>query len=117
MTTITTTNIASLIGVTPRSERSRFVVDSLRTQAAAEVRRCTGLPIAQDWYQVLSAAILVAHVTSTGRIHGATLCDYRELSAYRVCKVVARVAATYRSDLSETDQIDLVRSAIAKEVK
>jgi hypothetical protein len=107
--TAATKQIAALIGATPRSGRSRFALDSIRTQAGVEALRVGGF-----WSGVLSGALAVGHAVNTGRLSGEALCAWREMSEYRQCRVVALVTAQYRAGLLDDELVTLVRSAIGE---
>lgn len=117
-TTFTTKNVASLIGVTPRTTgRATLALDGIKERAFAEARYCSDLPIGADYLHIGSVAQRVQHATATGRIHSSAACDFREMTPYTVCKLVLAVASTVKTfaGMTDDDAVAIIRDAI-KEV-
>jgi hypothetical protein len=107
--------IASLINVSPRSTgRAAFALDSIKERAFAETRYTQGTDASALYYHIGETAQRAQHATATGRINGEAICCYREMTPYRVCKLVATLAQQVQSwsELIEDDATAVIRQAI-----
>lgn len=107
--------IASLITVTPRSTgRAALTLDSIKERAFKEAFYCDGTPMQPVYYHVGETAQRVQHAAMTGRISGEAICCYREMSPYRVCRLVAMLAKHVQSwsEMVEDDATAVIRAAM-----
>lgn len=107
--------VASLINTTPRSTgRAAFALDSIKERAFKEALYCNGTPMQSVYYHVGETAQRVQHAAMTGRISGEAICCYREMTPYRVCKLVAALAARVEhwSGMVEDDATAVIRAAM-----
>jgi hypothetical protein len=106
---------AALISVTPRSKGGAAgVLNSIKRRGLAEAGYCQGAAVARDYYHTGHTALMVEYATSTGRISGAAILHFRELSPYKVCKLVATLAERVPlwTELLEHEYLPLIRDAI-----
>jgi hypothetical protein len=99
--------LAKHIGVNTRVRtRYSLVCESLKTAAQFNI----DLP---GWYDVFWAAQMLVHLVSTGRVQPGVVCNVREMSDYRVVKLVHHLACCKAQVELEKDAIDIVNAYAA----
>lgn len=93
MTTLTTKQIAALVGVTPRSDwRPMLTVESVKERGFNESRYLAAYPEqARARFDVAEAAQLLAHLGGTGRLSYEATLALRETTPYRACRIIAAI--------------------------
>ena len=111
----TAKHIATLIGVTPRTHyRASMAIAGIKAAAFREAQYRAGFDLEPIYQHIGSVAQRIQHATETGRIHGAAILAFRDLTPYRVCALVARVAAQVDSFAGwmDEDAVAVIRNAI-----
>jgi hypothetical protein len=102
-----TKTLAGHIGVNTRVRTRYYLVcESLKTVAQFHA----DLP---GWYDVFWAAQMLVHLVSTGRLQPDVTCNIREMSDYRVVKLVHHLAGRKAQFEIEKDAIDIVNAYAA----
>lgn len=112
---LSTKRIAAMVSVTPRTTgRASFVLDSIKERAFFEARYCADMPIGSAYYHVGDIAQRVQYALMTGRIHSGAACDLREMTPYRICKLINMLTERVSSwaEMSDDDACAIIRTAI-----
>lgn len=105
--------IANLIGITTKTQyRASMAIDAIKDAAFREARYSNGTPLFADYYQLGVTAQTIQHATDTGRIHGAAILAFRDLTPYQMCKLVAKLATTVWTSLDEAERCAVIRQAL-----
>lgn len=113
--TLTTKQIAALMDIKPTSRGLRPVrlTHSLKEQAFSWARsvQSASAELHAAYFAIGCAAQMVAWACETGRVTGADVCDFREMTPWRVCKVIGKVAERPEEG-TEAERVERVVAAI-----